>query len=287
MILRWYNFRVQNERSYRSGFSGIGMTAVLSVMALVGVVGWKTTEFFQSRNAGMTVVASAAASGHSGIAIDDQAPDGSDLGAIGAGTSSSSDPLSASVITDNVADALANQYASMQASGTYSTSSAAAVSEQLGENIKADVAYKTYTASDIDIDKGGSDTSYARMLTYRAALQTSLAPLLKNTTPELGILTSYVQTNDPKYLTELEQAADNYKLAASETASVVAPADAANVQAGILNAMNEFGATLSQMAASANDPFAEATLLNTYMQAQNDMFSSFNDLYAYYKSKQS
>lgn len=272
---------MQNERSYRGGLSGIGITAVLSVAILVGVVGWKTVGFFQERNAGFTVVASAAAADHSGIPTSDQS---SGYGSVGVGSASTSDPLGASVITDNVAAALANEYATMEADGTYSTSSAAAVSEQLGENLKADITYKTYSASDIKTDP---DTSYAGMLAYRAALQTSLAPLLKNTTPELNILTSYVETNDPKYLTELEQAADNYKLAASESAAIVVPADATNVQVGILNAMNEFGATLDQMVASADDPFAEATLLNTYMQAQSDMFSSFNNLYTYYKSKQS
>jgi hypothetical protein len=257
------------------------MTAALSVAALIGVAGWKAVSFFNERSAGMSVVAGAAASEHSAIPIDNQS---ADYGSIGVGSATTSDPLAASVITDNVADALANAYATMQANGTYSTSTAAALSEQLGESIKAGVSYKTYSASDIKTDQ---DTSYARMLTYRAALQVSLAPLLKNTTPELDMLTSYVQTNDPKYLTQLTQAADNYKLAAIETASVVVPSDAVNVQVGILNAMNEFGATLDQLVASANDPFAEATLLNTYMQAQSDMFNSFNDLYTYYKSKQS
>jgi hypothetical protein len=124
------------------------------------------------------------------------------------------------------------------------------------------------------------------MLAYRASLQTSLKPLLANTTPEIDLLTQYVQTNDPTYLTQLRQVADNYKLAATASAQITVPADAVTVQVGILNAMQEFAATLDQMAASANDPFTEATLINTYMQAQSDMFTSFNDLYGYYKSKQ-
>jgi hypothetical protein len=277
---------VQNKRSYSGGISGIGMTAVLSVTALTAVVGWKGIEYFQNRNAGMTVIAHAVGE-HSGIPIDNQSSNSAALGTLGSGSNATSDPLAASVITNNIADALANEYAMMQSNGTYSTSTATAMSEQLGEKLKASVIYKTYTTSDIKADPRGSNTSYARMLSYRAALQGSLAPLLKNKSSELDMLTSYVQSNDPKYLTALTQAADNYKLAANESALIVVPSDAIGVQAGILNAMNEFGATLDQMVTSANDPFAEATLLNTYMQAQSDMFGSFNDLYTYYKSKQS
>ena len=255
------------------------MTAILSVVVLMAVAGWKVEQLFQNNNAGVSVVAGAAAPGHSGIPANNPS---SDYGSLSVG-SAASDPLNPSQITDNVATTLASEYALMQTAGTYSTTTANSIAERLGASIKADVSYKTYTASDIKTDP---DTSYARMLTYRAALQTSLAPLMKSTTPELDILTSYVQTSNPKYLTELVQAADNYKLAATESALVVVPADAVDVQIGILNAMNEFGATISQMSASASDPFAEATLLNTYMQAQSDMFSSFDNLYAYYKSKQ-
>jgi hypothetical protein len=260
------------------------MTAVLSVMVLVGAIGWRVDQLFQNKNDALSVVAGAAASDHSAIPDNNQP---ADYGAGATGDTSASgaasDPLNPSVISDSVADALASEYATMEADGTYSTSSAAAQAQQLGASIKADVTYKTYSPSAI---KTSSDTSYTGMLAYRAALQTSLEPLMKSTTPELDMLTNYVETNDPTYLTQLEQAADTYKLAAQESASIVVPADAVSVQIGILDAMQEFGATLDQMSASAKDPFAEAALLNTYMQAQSDMFSSFNDLYSYYKSKQ-
>ncbi len=256
------------------------MSAVLSLLVLVGAIGWKIDQTFQNKNDSLTVVASAAAAGHSAIPDNDQTTDygsGSDI----AGTST--DPYDPSQIGDNVASALASDYALLQAGGTYSTTTAAQTAEALGENLKASVSYKTYSATDIPTS---SDTSYAAMLGYRASLQTALKPLLANTTPEIDMLTSYVQTNDPTYLTQLRQAADNYSLAAAASAQIVVPADAVTVQLGILNAMQEFAATLNQMATSANDPFTEATLINTYMQAQSDMFTSFNDLYGYYKSKQ-
>lgn len=272
---------MENERSYKGGFSGISITAALSVIVLIGVLGWKIDQAFHNGNSGANVAAGAAAADHSGIGADPSS--GPSSGEIGEGTTSASDPSSPSEITDSVADTLANDYEIMQADGDYSTSSAAAVGSSLGSTLKADVTYKQYTASEIETSP---DTSYAGMIAYRTALQTSFAPLLKNTTPELDMLTEYVETNDPTYLTELQQAADNYKLAATETANVVVPADAVSIQIGILDAMDEFAATLDQLVASANDPFTEATLLNTYMQAQSDMFTSFNNLYGYEKSKQ-
>ena len=277
----WYTFLVENERSYKSGFSAISMSAMLSLLVLVGAIGWKIDQAFQNKNTALTVVASAAVAGHSGI--PDNNPSANYLNGISSTGSSSINPYDPSQIGDNVAATLASDYTLLQANGTYSTTTAAQTAEALGKNLKASVSYKMYAATDIKTD---SNTSYARMLSYRTDLQTSLAPLLKSTTPELDMLTKYVQTNDQTYLTQLRQAADTYKLAAAASAQVVVPADAVPVQLGILNAMQEFAATLDQMAANANDPFTEATLINTYMQAQSDMFSSFNNLYGYYKSKQ-
>lgn len=256
------------------------MSAVISLLVLVGAIGWKIDQVIQNNNASLAVVASAAAAGHSSIPDNNPAVDYST--SYGSG-GTSTDPYAPSQIGDNVASTLASDYVLLHASGTYSSTTAAQTAEALGENLKADVSYKTYASTDIPTS---ADTSYAAMLAYRASLQTSLKPLMVNTTPEIDLLTEYVQTNDATYLTQLREAADNYKLAAAATAQVKVPADAVMVQLGILNAMQEFSATLDQMAASANDPFTEATLINTYMQAQSDMFTSFNNLYGYYKSKQ-
>jgi hypothetical protein len=273
---------VDNERSTPSGFLGLGATAILSIVVLVGAISVRIGQGFQDKTTALTVVASAAAAGHSGIPQNNPRADYGNLLGNGSATAAN-DPYAPSQIGDNVVSTLANDYAILQQSGNYSTSSAVAAAQQLGTSLKATVTYKTYTAGDV---KTSLDTSYSRMLTYRSDLQASLAPLLANTGPEIDMLTKYVQTNDPIYLTKLQQAADNYKLAAAKTALVVAPADAVVVQLGILNAMEEFAATLEQMVANAKDPLTEATLINSYMQAQQDMFASFNNLYGYYKSKQ-
>ncbi len=256
------------------------MTAVLSIVILVGAIGVKIDQVLQDKNSALTVVASAAAANPSAAPAGDSLPAYS--ASSGASTATTTDPYDPSVISNNVADALAADYTLLQSSGTFSSTTADQAAQALGQNLKAHVTYKTYAITDIPTSP---DTAYSGMLAYRAKLQISLAPLLKNKTAEIDMLTGYEQTKDPAYLTQLQQAADNYKLAAAATAQISVPADAATVQVGILNAMQEFAATLDQMSAHASDPLAEATLINTYMQAQGDMFSSFNNLYAYYKSK--
>ena len=254
------------------------MTAALSVIILIGAIGWKVDQSFQKSQAGISTT-SAPAGSDSGN--ESAASSGAGLG-IGS-TSAAADPYAPSVISDNVAATLATDYAATAQGGAYSTSSAVQAAQALGASLNADVTYRVYGASDIKTDP---DTSYAGMLAYRASLQKTFTPLLANKQPELDMFSRYVETQDPQYLTELQQAADNYKLAAAETAQVVVPADAVSVQIGILNAMQSFAATLDQMAASADDPVAEAALVNTYLQGQQQMFSTFNALYAYYKSKQ-
>lgn len=253
------------------------------MVVLIGALGWKVDEAFQSKSTALTVVASAASAKQAGTpdttsGAYENIQGTSDLATLAA------DPYGPSQITDNTARTLAAQYAQIQKNGAMTSAQKTQAAQDLGATLKAHITYTAYTASNIKTD---TDTSYARMLTYRGALQTSLAPLLDNTTPELDLLTGYIQTKDPHYLTQLQKAAATYKLVAVKTAHILVPTDAVNIHIGILNAMQQFAATLTQMVASADDPFVEATLLNTYMASQQEMFSSFNDLYGYYKSKQS
>ena len=278
------------DTSHRNhgGFFGLGITAALSVLILLGATAWKITDAIHAHNETLSV----SSTGSTDRISATGAQNPSSYASTNNGSSQSStataadDPYAPAHIGDNVASVLAADYQIMQKSGTYTAEQKAHVAQALGANLKASVAYKSYTSDSIKTDRPASDTSYARMLTYRTDLQSSLASLMKNTTPEIDLLTKYVQTNDPTYLTEIQKVSGNYKLAVAKTALVVAPGDAGAVHIGILNAMQEFAATLDQMVASANDPFTEATLINTYMQAQQDMFSSFNNLYGYYKSKQ-
>src|SRR5665213_2254980 len=146
---------------------------------------------------------------------------------------SSSDPIDA--VTENAISQVIGAYAGLQQQGIFSSSTGAVVAGQIGLGLQTPVSYTALTASSIQTI---SDTSYGSMMNYRAALQTSLKPLLNNTMPEYEIFGLYVQTKDQKYLDELHTAAGNYRVAASSTAIVTTPEDAVSVELGLVNSMN-------------------------------------------------
>jgi hypothetical protein len=284
-----YTYHVEKERANRSvgffaysrlsmaaarGFSPIFITAAISVLVLLSVMGWEMSQSLDAKNSTLVPVLPAGQNPFSALQNT-----GGDV-SLGADTATSSDPLS------NIGAAVMNQlegsYMQLLQAGVYSTSSAEAAGQSLAPYLAANVSYQTFSPADIHTD---SDTSYARMLKYRSDLRTSLSPLLKNTEPEFEIFASYAETKDAAYLTKLAGVAANYRAAASSTANVIAPGDAAIYHVGILNAMEEFAATLDAMALHASDPFASVALLRGYNKAESDMVGAFNALTIYYKSK--
>ena len=253
------------------GFSPIFITAGLAIFLLLGAITWEVAK-------SLPVGAPPA------VFTQNLGNTGSNLNIVSSLNSTSSatstDPISA--IGSIILDQLQGAYQDMQTSGTYSTTTAQQAAESLAPYVTANVSYPTFSASDVKTDTA---TSYARMLQYRSDLRASLAPLLKNTQPEYEIFAYYVNTKDVSYLKKLQSVAADYRDAASSTAKVVVPADAVSYHVAILNAMEEFGATLDAMAAHADDPFASVALLRTYDTAESDMLTSFNDLTTYYKSK--
>lgn len=262
-------FRYEPARA--RGFSPIFITAGFAALALIGVVVWEVNSSVHASSAPTVISGNPSGTG----------TDSASLSTSGTtSTTTSGDPLSS--IGAIIVDQLQGAYQQMQLSGTYSTTSAQRAAESLAPYVVADVSYPTFSAGDLKTD---TTTSYARMLQYRSDLRVSLSPLLKNTQPEYEIFAYYVNTKDASYLKKLQAVAENYYAAATSTAKVIVPADAVSYHIAILNAMEEFGATLSAMATHADDPFASVALLRTYNRAEADMFTSFNSLTTYYKSK--
>ncbi len=269
---------MKNERLHESGFSAMRVTAMLSVVALIGIAGWKIEQSFQKNNADLNVVASAAGSA-SGA--------GNATGNVGAqdtgmGTDATSSNAEIAQLGPSVIEALASNYFAMKAQGTYTPEGAQQVGSTLATQMRAQVQYPGISPNAIKTDP---DTSYKRMLAYRADLHDSLAPLLKNTRPELDYYDMYMQTNDPAYLTQLTNASQNYKDAVALTSKVVVPQDALAIHVDILNALQEFSTVLDVMVANAGDPITSAALLQNYNQGESDVRSAFAALIAYEKSK--
>ncbi len=264
---------MENRRSSQSGFSAISITAALSVFALLGAVGWQITQTVQQKNAATSYVASSAAS------VNESEVSDALFLADGDTVFEGESPLGVEIL-----DGIVSKYVALQDQGLYTEELGESVATKMAETLKPTVPSRTYTSSDIQTD---SDTSAKRLLAYGDDLRTSLAPLRKNTQPEFEIFAYYIDTKDEKYLTRLKDVAGYYRAAANATAKIVVPADAVTEHVAILNAMEEFAATLDALAANAGDPYASTALLRTYNQAESDMYLSFKALAGYYKQKNS
>ncbi len=194
---------------------------------------------------------------------------------------STGDPLA--LIGPALTGQLIGLYTGLVQSGNASSASLQSAGEDVAENVRAILTYRTYSQGDLTIV---DDTSFDRMLVYRSDMRESLAPLLENKNAELELYGAYVETGDPKILEEMKAAAANYRLAASKSAKVPVPRDAAVQHVGILNAMQEFAAALDGLATHAEDPLTALALLRSYTEAETNMYTTFNTLSTYYATKQ-
>lgn len=266
------------ERAYEGvAISPMSVTAALSALALLVLIGWQSVDRFAS-----------VAPGVAATTLQGQVGDGAQpqdaLASLASSTAllaTSSDPVSAAS-SGALADIL-GAYAGLAQQGNYDSAAGTVIGNSIGASLNAPVPYAAFTDADIKTDAA---TSAARMLKYRSDLQVALQPLMKNKASELELFARYIATKDQSYLTQLGTAASNYFAAASSTAQVVVPGDAASVQLGMLNAMEQFGATLESLIAHASDPLASTMLLNNYNIAEQNMLASFNALAQYEKSKQ-
>lgn len=276
-----YTVVVNRGRAHRSvgflshtekGIAPIVITAAISVIAFLAVLGWQIERSLTQKQAATSFVATYRPIAEGSVSPAIPAP--------AASTASSTDVIS--YIGPAVLDQLVATYQGMVSSGSFSIADAQKAAEQLAPYLRAPVEYTTYRSSDIATDP---DTSYARMLRYRSDLRDALAPLLKNTQPEYEIFAQYVQTNDTTYLDSLRTIAGNYRETQTNMARVSVPADAVLYHTAIMDSLGEFASTLDSMAEHADDPFAIVALLRTYNQAEEDVLISFDGLTKYYKTK--
>jgi len=262
--------------------------AALSVVALVAVVAWQIGHAVGGNTPTLSATNQVLppAEAHTPFSsINWQGPLPSNAGAdTSASAEATQDKDGISNIADNVAGTLVDTYSALVSAGAYTPEAGQQVASDIGASLRANISYRTYTSDDIKAD---ADTSYARMLTYRADMQLALGPLLKNNGYELKLFSSYIDTGDKKYIAQLKSAAQNYRDAAKNAAKVVVPLDAVLHHVAILNALNGFAATVDNLALHADDAFASAALLQTYTNAESDVLASFSALATYEKSKQS
>lgn len=283
---RCYNFHVENRRandsgrvllwrdvpSRHAGRSPIGVSAVLSLSALVAVVLWQAIVPLRADNTGDPVSFRSMTATAQSASADATSSD----------AARASNPNDFSQIGADAFGTLIGTYVSTKQSGTYTPAQGETIANTIADSVQAPVSYTSYTKSDVATD---ADTSYRRMLAYRSDLRRALTPLLLNTKPELGMFEAYVETGDKSNLDELAAVAGRYRESADAAMRVIVPKDAVSSHLGVANSLLKFSVTLEAMVKNANDPMATLALLRTYNDAEQYVFTSFNALASYEKSK--
>jgi hypothetical protein len=281
---------VENERAtLQRGFLAVRtfpitpltLSAALSVLVLVGAAAAKV--------AAPPIVAQNTASVSESQTAADPTDNSADV--LGIGDTTDNTNVQNAPVPDEFSDfgnqVLANlvtPYAQLSASGGFTPQAGADIASKAAADVKMNPTYSMHSSSELTTDP---DTSAARLILYRSDLQKSLAPLQENTLAEFELFGYYVQTKDKSYLSKLSTAAVHYRAAAAATTHVTVPADAVPYHLAIENALEEFATALDTLVQNADDPFGSVAALRSYNQAESDMFSSFNALTTYYKSKQS
>ncbi|HEY4516974.1 MAG TPA: hypothetical protein VJG64_03435 [Candidatus Paceibacterota bacterium] len=263
---------MEDKRASGGGLFGVGvtpitLTATLAVVVLFGVIVWNLTSNAVVASNPIPIAQTVASAQENPTASNAVALDANDL----------------SNFAPQVIGELAAQYAALQENGTYTKETGAAVAAQLAPSLKAPLSYKTFSILDISIVE---DVSPARIQRYQADLRAALAPLSKNTTPEIAIFSAYVQTGETKYLDQLRSAAGDYERAARAASKVAVPSDAIAQHIGVLNAMEQFSATLKALADNPEDPITVIALLQTYNDAERDMVVALNTFASYIAAHQ-
>lgn len=186
-------------------------------------------------------------------------------------------------IGGNIIGTFATSYAAMQESGGFTPDRGDQVASSVAATLQAQVAFHTYSSADVTTD---SDTSYARMLQYRADMRDALTPLLENPDYELKLYANYVESKDSSYLDKLRLTIGNYQKATNNAIRVVVPVDAVSYHVRVVNALSAFASVLDAMIQHTDDPFASAALLRTYQTNERELFDAFNAFAAYQRTKQ-
>lgn len=254
-------------RAYNRGFSPIFLTAAIGALVLVAAFGIKMTSTLSAKN---------------DVAVEVRAD------------APLTDPISApynpptqsensiALLAENVESQIVQSYAALQHDGTFSNENASLLGQSLAKYVKADVQYRAINAEGISTDP---DISVARMLKYRSDLGVLLKSIASSTQPEFEMFALYLDTHDPQYLDAMRASAKRYRAAAEASAKVVVPKDAIDVQMKLVNSFSLFASVLDSLADHADDPFASTALLKNYNAAESEVFTAFNSLARYFRSK--
>lgn len=277
------------------GVSPIATTAALSVAILLAASGSYIGDQARRPSESTPKVASAALREQKYASIEDAdengLPDWQDeliRGGVAFSTTTASSTDDGDPVTNlstSLINSLASGYASLKDYNLYSPEEAEKLAETLAANFKAPDTATTHTIDELRIDP---DTSAARILTYRSDMRAALSDLVDfEAEPEFSLFARFIQTNDPKWLTELSKAAERYRIAEENLMKVRVPDTAAYLHLRAVNATGAYAQTLERLVRFARDPLATMALLRTYNESEREYLLAFDALAKFYADETS
>jgi hypothetical protein len=272
---------VQKLRSIFGGFSPIAVTALFSALILGSVIVAETVALLRPQATPVAADETPATSTPV-VAADDL----QQLLLLGLATSTDASATSTndhlSIIGPMVSAEIIGSYEALVESGSYTKEDLRNAGAQIAANMKAAVTYEAFRNTDFKTDP---DVSVERVRTYRDDLQRTLAPLSAIPGAEYEIYAQYVQTNDPKYLMELKDAANTYRTVANAAAALTIPRDSIDYHRDLLNSLRAFAPVLDGLVDYSTDQFASLALLRTYNEKEQGIYNAFNRMRSYYGKK--
>jgi hypothetical protein len=188
-----------------------------------------------------------------------------------------------SLIGPMIAGEMLGTYARILDSGQdYTKEDLREAAARIADRMKAAVAYDAFENSDFTVDP---DSSTERVRVYRDQLQEAFKPLSSIPSAEYVIYGHYVETSDPKYLTQLRDAAAAYRASADAGAQIRVPQDAINYHRELLNSLRAFAAVLDGLVSHGDDPYASVALLRTYNEKEQGIYDSFDRMRSLFARK--
>ena len=205
----------------------MSVAAMLSVATLLGVSAWRVSASMRVPTPAPIAVVTQNDTGDTSqedLAMQQQEKillgQSTTVGVGVADTSTSTDPIA--MIGPMVTAQMVGQYAGLQDQGTYSSTTAAIAAGNIAANMRAAISYKTFVLNDLKTDP---DTSYTRMLKYRADLRIAFEPLLKNSANELDLFAKYEETEIKRLLRKFSKKARRARKVLSEHDSHLQPGE--------------------------------------------------------------
>ncbi len=186
-------------------------------------------------------------------------------------------------LTEQTARKIFGAYMRAKLSDTYNKDS---FSQVIG-NVTKDVFNSTkredpYSTNDI---KAITKATKSNVVKYRAASDKAMASVMQIQEYELSTYARAIENDDEKEYAKLTSAANAYKVAVANLLVVPVPSDILKEHVELLNALDSFADTLTDMGAKTGDAILSHVHTRNFIDKEERLNDVFKSLYIYFSMK--